>query len=320
MRARGRGSGDGGRGGEGRRVRGPGASGARGERATSGYSRARRRGPEVPAPLPAVLGPPPAPPPPEGRELPSRGDFQPRRGRQRVPRPPASALPARPASPGGARDQERGARLRLCSRDRASPGRRTFRREGSSPAGRRLPALGALTRCAPGRVRGARRPEARGRGEGSQRSGGRRRGGTRTETGAGDHSVRGQWGEGWGRGAGPEEGRDLLPPTPRGARLPCPPPPLALRPGPPPTRLRTRSPGNQAPAPSPPTGAAPVTQAPRGTWEEAAAARSPARPPHASASGSLCLAWPQAPGRGRGGRQERPGSCRFESSPPRLRP
>lgn len=46
----------------------------------------------------------------------------------------------------------------------------------------------------------------------------------------------------------------------------------------------------------------------------------PAAPPHASASGSLCPAWSRAPGRGRGGRQERPGSSSLGSSPLHARP
>lgn len=262
VRARGRGSGDkvsesrwrgacGTRAGV-REVRGGGWRGP-GARAAGGDSRARRCGPEVQAPFPAALRPPPAAPPPQrgpGTSLPwGLPDPAPARAQtpastlRRVP-PPASPLPAVPGT------QELGARLRLCSPGPGiAPGRRTSRREEEQPArAGGSPTLGALTRCAPG-VRGARRPEGARR-RGSRRSGGGEPGRDADRDPAGDHSVRGQWGEGWGRGAGPEEGRDLLPPTPWGARLLCAPSPLALRPGPPPTRLRTAVPGARGPPPA----------------------------------------------------------------------
>lgn len=221
MRARGRGSRDGGQGvpltrvlrdpsgcqeGEGRSVvRSRGKRGARGkgdQRVQPGAS-PRPRDPGSPSSCARARFPPHLRPREGQGNFPPAGTSRPGASHQRVPRPPASTLPARPACPRrcpGPRSAEPGSAS--AARDLAS--HPADGRERGSPSGPEAPQPSVHSHAA--RPGGSAGPVSKGERERRGVTEIRRPGGTQTEQGVGDHSVKGQWGERWGRGAGPEEG------------------------------------------------------------------------------------------------------------------
>lgn len=283
--------------------RGPGA------RAAGGDSRARRCGPEVQAPFPAALRPPRAAPPPQrarGTSLP-RGLPDPAPARAQTPASALRRVPPPRAVPG---TQERGARLRLCSPEPGiAPGRRTPRLKRSSRPAPEAPQPSVhshAARPASGGSEEAREAEIRRRGA---------RGGTQAESGPAttpseDNGER-DGGARRGRGgAGPAPANPVGSASP--ARAPPPAPSAPTRP----LRPAAREPGAR-PQPADRGGArdSGPSRDVGGSGSCGAGPPSPGRPSPRLGLGQPLSCVARAPGRGRGGRQERLGS-----SPLRARP